>query len=127
MTTGGQEHTCSCHTQYYITPQFPSHHAPLTRAPPPLQNLCSFPATLDEFGLLERLNHLAAAKYSELADTASGLESFLESAKAKYGELACFLGEIDDIHASVGELEAVVAQLDAYTKRLEARAREIES
>ena len=84
-------------------------------------------ATLDEFGLLERLNHLAAAKYSELADTASGLESFLESAKAKYGELACFLGEIDDIHASVGELEAVVAQLDAYTKRLEARAREIES
>ncbi len=100
-------------------------HTPLTRAPPPLPVPTA--ATLDEFGLLERLNHLAAAKYSELADTASGLESFLESAKAKYGELACFLGEIDDIHASVGALEAVVAQLDAYTKRLEARAREIES
>ena len=77
-----------------------------------------FAATLDEFGLLERLNHLAAAKYSELADTASGLEAFLEKAKGKYSELACFLGEIDDIHTSVGALEEVVAQLDAYTKRL---------
>ena len=118
-------------TTHNTTSPLNSLHTTLTRAPPPLPVPVPFlpttTATLDEFGLLERLNHLAAAKYSELADTASGLESFLESAKAKYGELACFLGEIDDIHASVGELEAVVAQLDAYTKRLEARAREIES
>ena len=79
--------------------------------------------TLSELVVLEQMNRIAAAKYSELSSTAEGLQSFAADLRSKHAELEPVFAEIANMDAAVVELEVVVNQLDDYSRRLEAKAR----
>ena len=82
-------------------------------------------ATLDEYKLLEELNRVAAARYSQVADTVDSLAGFAEAAAEQRRSLEPLLSEIDSIDAVVTSLEGAAELLDTHVSRIEAKAREL--
>ena len=69
------------------------------------------------------MNHVAAAKYSEMTSTAEGLQAFAADLRSKHAALQPVFAQIETMDKAVVELEAVVDRLDDYSRRLEAKAR----
>ena len=82
-------------------------------------------ATLDEYKLLEELNRVAAARYSQVADTVDSLSGFAEAAAEQRKSLEPLLSEIDSIEAVVTSLEGAAELLNTHVSRIEAKAREL--
>lgn len=79
--------------------------------------------TLSELELLQQMNQVTAAKYSEMASTAEGLRAFAQDLHKKKAELEPVFAEIEAMEKAAAELEGIVNQLDDYSRRLEAKAR----
>ena len=83
-------------------------------------------STSEEYKLIEQMNRLTATKYSDMTQITGNISKGVEELNAKYGELAPYIEQIDQIDESVARLEQAAFKLDAYSRRLEAKFKALE-
>ncbi|KAL3876338.1 hypothetical protein ACJMK2_034199 [Sinanodonta woodiana] len=108
-------------------------------APPDVVELCKetfkrtaeylrgeFDGTIDDYKLLETMNKITIAKYSEMKQIAGNVAHSLQDLNEKYKSIQPFLDQIDQIEDNISTLEQAAYRLDAYSKRLEAKFKSLE-
>ncbi|KAK3586107.1 hypothetical protein CHS0354_033227 [Potamilus streckersoni] len=108
-------------------------------APPDVVELCKetfkrtaeylrgeFEGTVDDYKLLETMNKITIAKYSEMKQIAGNVANSLQDLNEKYKSMQPFLDQIDQIEDNISTLEQAAYRLDAYSKRLEAKFKSLE-
>ena len=82
--------------------------------------------TAEDYRLLQQLNQMTIAKYSDMIAMATRLNDSTKQLNEKYASLQPYLEQIDKIHDSVAALEQTAYRLDAYTKQLEEKLKSVE-
>ncbi|OWF40352.1 biogenesis of lysosome-related organelles complex 1 subunit 2-like [Mizuhopecten yessoensis] len=82
--------------------------------------------TIEDYKLLENMNKITIAKYSEMKQLAQDISTSLQDLNDKYKTLQPYLEQIDHIEENVSNLEQAAYKLDVYSKRLEAKFRALE-
>ncbi|XP_065185261.1 biogenesis of lysosome-related organelles complex 1 subunit 2-like [Sycon ciliatum] len=83
-------------------------------------------STGEEYLLLEKLNKMTTAKYSDMSSLSRDLTGMMDELNEKYRNLQPYLDQIDQLDESVGALEKSAYQLDNYSKKLEAKLRQLD-
>ncbi|XP_065911286.1 biogenesis of lysosome-related organelles complex 1 subunit 2-like [Dysidea avara] len=83
-------------------------------------------ATSEEYKLLQQLNQITLAKYTDMCAIAHRLNEVSSRVNDNYKSLQPYLEQIDQLEASVSTLEQTAYRLDAYSKKLEAKFKAIE-
>lgn len=81
--------------------------------------------TVEDYMLLEKMNHATLAKYDGMLRTAHHTGNALHSVNQKFVHLLPYLEQIEQIENTVLSLEQAAYKLDAYTKRLEEKFRKV--
>nr|CAG4650640.1 EOG090X0J9J [Sida crystallina] len=83
-------------------------------------------ASASEYGLLEEMNKVTAAKYRDLKLIAGNVSKGMVELNQKFQGLQSYLDQIDQIEDSISKLEQATYKLDAYTVRLENKFKSLE-
>ncbi|XP_067935952.1 biogenesis of lysosome-related organelles complex 1 subunit 2-like [Watersipora subatra] len=83
-------------------------------------------ASTEDYKMLEKINKVSAAKYADLRNIVSNVNSSMQQLDEKYNALRPYISQIDDIELAVNALEQSAYKLDAYSKQLELRYKELE-
>ena len=82
--------------------------------------------TAEEYLLLEKLNKMTTAKYSDMSSLSRDLTVMMTELNEKYAHLKPYLEQIDQLEENVSALESAAYQLDKYSKKLEAKLRQVD-
>nr|CAG4638861.1 EOG090X0J9J [Cyclestheria hislopi] len=80
----------------------------------------------EEYQLLQQMNKVTAAKYTDLKLIACNVSKGIVELNDKFKDLKVYLDQIDQIEDSISKLEHAAYKLDAYTVRLENKFKALE-
>ncbi|KAK9870505.1 hypothetical protein WA026_008062 [Henosepilachna vigintioctopunctata] len=83
-------------------------------------------SSLDDYRLIEEMNHVTTIKYNDMKNIASNVSKSLIELNSKYESIIPLLEQIDHLEDNVTKLEQAAYKLDAYSKRLEAKFKTLE-
>uniref|UniRef100_A0A1A9W4P9 Biogenesis of lysosome-related organelles complex 1 subunit 2 n=1 Tax=Glossina brevipalpis TaxID=37001 RepID=A0A1A9W4P9_9MUSC len=82
-------------------------------------------APIEDYKLLEDMNKVTAAKYSDMRQIAENLSISTIDLSNKFQALVPLMQQIDEISDTVDKLEAAAYKLDAYSIALENRVKSV--